>query len=61
MIGTEDGGTNTIGVLLRRGTGATMWNSVITGFNRCVDFDDEATFGRYDTGAIALRHKAGSR
>ncbi|MCY3941862.1 MAG: hypothetical protein OXG29_12395 [Gammaproteobacteria bacterium] len=56
MIGTEDGGTNTIGVLLRRGTGATMWNSVITGFNRCVDFDDEATFGRYDTGAIAFRN-----
>ena len=56
MIGTEEGGTTTLGVLLRRGTGATMWNSVITGFNRCVDFDDEATFGRYDTGAIEFRN-----
>lgn len=56
MIGTEEGGTTTLGVLLRRGTGATMWNSVITGFNRCVDFDDEATFGRYDTGAIGFRN-----
>ena len=56
MIGTEDGGTNTIGVLLRRGTGATMWNSVITGFNRCVDFDNDATFGRYNTGEIAFRN-----
>ena len=56
MIGTEEGGTNTIGVLLRRGTGATMWNSVITGFNRCVDFDNDATFGRYNTGEIAFRN-----
>ena len=56
MIGTEHGGTNTIGVLLRRGTGATMWNSVITGFNRCVDFDNDATFGRYNTGAIGFRN-----
>ena len=56
MIGTEHGGANTIGVLLRRGTGAFMWNSVITGFNRCVDFDNEATFGRYDAGAIGFRN-----
>ena len=56
MIGTEEGGAATIGVLLRRGTGAFMWNSVITGFNRCVDFDDEATFGRYNTGAIGFRN-----
>ena len=56
MIGTEEGGGDTIGVLLRRGTGAFMWNSVITGFNRCVDFDNDATFGRYNTGAIAFRN-----
>ncbi len=56
MIGTEEGGTTTLGVLLRRGTGAYMWNSVITGFDRCVDFDDEATFGRYNTGEIAFRN-----
>ena len=56
MIGTEEGGTTTLGVLLRRGTGATMWNSVITGFNRCVDFDNDATFGRYNTGEIAFRN-----
>jgi len=56
MIGTEEGGGTTIGVLLRRGTGAFMWNSIMTGFNRCVDFDNEATFGRYNTGAIAFRN-----
>ncbi len=56
MIGTEQGGGDTIGVLLRRGTGAFMWNSVITGYNRCVDFDNDATFGRYNTGAIAFRN-----
>ena len=56
MIGTEAGGTTTIAVLLRRGTGAFMWNSVFTGFNQCVDFDDDTTFGRYNTGAIGFHN-----
>ena len=34
----------TQGILLRRGTGANIWNSVITGFPDCVSIDGEATF-----------------
>ncbi|SEN12904.1 hypothetical protein [Nitrosomonas marina] len=34
----------TQGVLLRRGTGANIWNSVISGFPDCVSIDGEATF-----------------
>ncbi|MCB1935968.1 MAG: hypothetical protein KDF59_08505 [Nitrosomonas sp.] len=34
----------TQGILLRRGTGANIWNTVITGFPDCVRIDGEATF-----------------
>lgn len=34
----------TEGALLRRGTGANIWNSVITGFPVCITIDGEATF-----------------
>ncbi|WP_090701029.1 hypothetical protein [Nitrosomonas aestuarii] len=34
----------TQGILLRRGTGANIWNSVITGFPDCVSIDGDATF-----------------
>ena len=38
------GSAGTQGILLRRGTGANIWNSVITGFSDCVRIDGEATF-----------------
>ncbi len=34
----------TQGALLRRGTGANIWNTVISGFPDCVSIDGEATF-----------------
>jgi len=34
----------TQGILLRRGTGANIWNTVITGFPDCISIDGEATF-----------------
>lgn len=34
----------TQGILLRRGTGANIWNTVITGFPDCISIDSEATF-----------------
>ena len=46
----------TIGVLLRRGTGAEIWNSIITGFDKCLDLDDDATFTRFENGDIAINN-----
>ena len=34
----------TQGILLRRGTGANIWNTVISGFPDCISIDGEATF-----------------
>lgn len=34
----------TEGILLRRGTGANIWNSVITGFPTCITIDGAATY-----------------
>ncbi|MCB1948543.1 hypothetical protein [Nitrosomonas sp.] len=38
------GSAGTQGILLRRGTGANIWNTVITGFQNCISIDGEATF-----------------
>jgi hypothetical protein len=43
--GLVDGYEGGAGVLVRRGTGARIYNSIITGFKQaCIDIDDEATF-----------------
>ncbi len=34
----------TQGILLRRGTGANIWNTIITGFPNCITIDGAATF-----------------
>jgi trimeric autotransporter adhesin len=48
MIGTTGAADDdTIGILLRRGTGAEIWNTVVTGFDTCFDMDDDATFERF--------------
>ncbi len=46
LIGTSaDGARGGAGMLLRAGTGAHIYNSIVTGFkSSCVDIDDEATF-----------------
>ncbi|MDV6344661.1 hypothetical protein [Nitrosomonas sp. Is37] len=41
LIGSSVG---TQGILLRRGTGANIWNTVVTGFPDCVQIDGAATF-----------------
>ncbi|MDR4518502.1 MAG: hypothetical protein MRK00_14120 [Nitrosomonas sp.] len=38
------GSAGTQGILLRRGTGANIWNTVISGFQNCISIDGEATF-----------------
>lgn len=49
LIGSAD---STQGVLLRRGTTANLYNFVITGFDACLDLDDQATFeSGWDDGA----------
>jgi DNA-binding response OmpR family regulator len=48
MLGTSSSDQKTTqGILLRVGTGAEIWNFTITGFERCFDIDDEATFSRF--------------
>lgn len=38
------------GILLRRGTRAQIWNTIVTGSPRCLDLDDDATFNRAPSG-----------
>jgi len=51
-----DPAKTTQGVLLRRGTGATITNSIITNFEQCFDMDGSATFTRYEEGRISLNN-----
>lgn len=47
LIGDPNGDPDAQGILLRRGTGAKIWNTIVTGFAKnCVDLDDDATFSR---------------
>jgi len=51
--GTSDGKSEQ-GILLRRGTGAMIWNTIVTGFSgSCIDIDDAATFARAGSNAPA--------
>jgi hypothetical protein len=45
------------GIVLRRGTGATIANTVVTGFPAgCLAIRDDATYGNLDSGDLALEH-----
>jgi hypothetical protein len=45
-----------IGVLLRRGTGAHIFNSIVTGADVCLDLDDDATFTRFEQDRIEINN-----
>lgn len=50
--GTAKGGA---GILLRRGTGLMLFNSIVTGFSKsCLDLDDDETFRFGSNGGIAI-------
>ncbi len=45
LVGAPDGAGSDVGVLLREGTGVSLHNVVVTGFNEgCLDIDNEETF-----------------
>ncbi len=44
FIGADSDNKTTRGMVLRRGTGANFTNVIVTGFERCLDIDSEATF-----------------
>ncbi len=44
FIGGPSDNKTTTGMVLRRGTGLNITNSVVTGFERCLDIDSSATF-----------------
>ncbi len=47
LIGLPGGDASADGILLRRGTGARIYNSIITGFaDACIDIDETATMDR---------------
>ena len=43
---------DTIGILLRRGTGAKIFNSIVNGSDICLRIDGDATFDRVDEGRL---------
>ena len=50
LIGAPDSDTSDVGMLFRRGTGATIYNAVIVGFKAaCIDVDGEETFDLAET------------
>jgi len=53
LIGLPNGDQSADGILLRRGTGAKIYNSIVTGFaDACIDIDETATMDRaYMNGA----------
>ncbi len=54
FMGQPAGDSGADGILLRRGTGAIIWNTIVTGFaDACIDIDDDATFARAGASAPA--------
>ena len=44
LIGAAADGRDTIGMILKEGTGGNITNSIVTGFESCLDIDDSTTF-----------------
>ena len=44
LIGAAADGKDTIGMILKEGTGGNITNSIVTGFESCLDIDDDPTF-----------------
>ena len=44
FIGADSDNKTTTGMVLRRGTGANFTNVIVTGFEKCLDIDSDATF-----------------
>ncbi len=49
FIGADSDNRTTTGILLRRGTGANFTNVIVTGFEKCLDLDSDATFAAAGT------------
>lgn len=49
FIGGPSDNKTTTGMVLRRGTGFNMTNVIVTGFERCLDLDSDATFAAAGT------------
>ncbi|MBX2802661.1 MAG: hypothetical protein KTR31_33585 [Myxococcales bacterium] len=57
IVGSPDNGDSDIGILLREGTAATIWNALVLGFNdACLDIDDLATWDEGIAGNIDLQN-----
>ena len=49
FIGAPSDNKTTTGMVLRRGTGANFTNVIVTGFEKCLDIDSDATFAAAGT------------
>ncbi|WP_308911997.1 hypothetical protein [Pseudokordiimonas caeni] len=55
IIGAGDKSTGDIGILLRAGTGARIWNTVVTNFGEeCLDIDDDPTYANRDNASTGI-------
>lgn len=56
IVGSRSkGGESDIGILLREGTGANIWNAVVSDFgDACFDIDQDATFANAGSSATSL-------
>ena len=54
IIGSPKNTGDTLGVMLREGTAGTLKNFVITGFEKCIDVDHDATWAQADSGKLSI-------
>lgn len=55
LIGSPDSSSSDLGMLLREGTAANLYNMVVVGFNEaCLDVDQQATFDQIDGGSLTI-------
>ena len=55
LIGSPESSSSDLGMLLREGTSANLYNMVVVGFNEaCLDVDQQATFDQIDSGSLTI-------
>src|SRR5690606_10362927 len=57
LVGSPEVPEDNFGIVLRRGTGAHVTNSIVTGFPAaCLALRDAATYAQFDAGDLSFEH-----
>lgn len=57
LVGSEAIPEDNFGITLRRGTGAHIWNTIVTGFPAgCLALRDDVTYSHFDNGDLEFAH-----